>query len=452
MSKKTSPAQLFARIFATFMDTNAPQAERDVAATKMDAWLKRHGKGRADIPSILAQAVNDDAAAQPPPPPCDPRDAAPNPFDDPQFTPAGLVEGIVAKYVTMSEHARVITALWTPFTHVYTQFGIAPRIALVSEEPDSGKSTLRKVLKPLVYRPNREVLGTPAAIARFLAQGAGTLMLDELDHLDAEARKRLQLIWNLGHERGAEISLVMGGRETYFGIYAPVLAAGIGRFLAPTQESRTFKLEMTQSTETTAPERNFNTDFNPQEHDLVYAFIRNWARTVKLNPKPLMPAGMIRRFADDARGLLSVADACGPEWGRRARATLVFLLEKEKAERPEITMLSHGLAIFDALELDQIESTRFNQELKRLDLPDAKWTRYRGPSGTEYAHPIEMYEQAALLEKVDIKSIRCRSPAGKRFRGYKRGQFEEALAKHGPQSPDDAGPARGRLRLIQGSD
>ena len=75
-------------------------------------------------------------------------------------------------------------------------------------------------------------------------------MLDELDLLEAEARKKLQLIWNLGHERGAEISLVMGGKETYFGIYAPVLAAGIGRFLAPTQESRTFKLEMTQSTET----------------------------------------------------------------------------------------------------------------------------------------------------------------------------------------------------------
>ena len=87
-----------------------------------------------------------------------------------------------------------------------------------------------------------------------------------------------------------------------------------------------------------------------------------------------MPAGMIRRFADDARGLLSVADACSPEWGQRARAALVFLLEKEKAERPEITMLSHGLAIFDALqpELDQIESTGFNRELKRLDLPDAK--------------------------------------------------------------------------------
>ena len=98
----------------------------------------------------------------------------------------------------------------------------------------------------------------------------------------------------------------------------------------------------------------------------------------------------------------------------------MFLLEKEKVERPQITIIRHGLAIFDALqpELDQIKSTRFNQELKRLDLPDAKWTRYRGPSGTEYAHPLEMHEQAALLDKVGIKSTQCRPPVGKQFRGY----------------------------------
>jgi hypothetical protein len=72
----------------------------------------------------------------------------------------------------------------------------------------------------------------------------------------------------------------------------------------------------------------------------------------------------------------------GPR-GRRAREAVVFLLEKEKAERPQITMIRHGLAIFDALELDEIGSVRFNRELRRLDLPEARWTRYRGPGGTD---------------------------------------------------------------------
>ena len=64
--------------------------------------------------------------------------------------------------------------------------------------------------------------------------------------------------------------------------------------------------------------------------------------------------------------------------------------------------------------LDQIRSTRFNQELKRLDAPDARWTRYRGPSGTDYAHPIAMHEQAQLLEKVGIHSIKIRPPGAKK--------------------------------------
>ena len=82
----------------------------------MDAWLKRHGKTRADIQSILVQAAKDDEAAQPHPPQSDPRDTATNPFDDPVFTPAGLVEGIVAKYVTMPRNTATIFALWICFT------------------------------------------------------------------------------------------------------------------------------------------------------------------------------------------------------------------------------------------------------------------------------------------------------------------------------------------------
>jgi hypothetical protein len=168
---KTTPAQRFSKIFATFIDPATPPNLRANAERAMDRWLKDRWKTRADIKAVLAEAQADDIAAQPPPPPSDPRDDAPHPFDNPKFTPAGLVEGIVAKYVAMKPHVSVISSLWTCFTHVYTQFAIAPRLELTSEGPDSGKSTLRKVLKHLVFRPNREVLGTPAVIERFLARG-----------------------------------------------------------------------------------------------------------------------------------------------------------------------------------------------------------------------------------------------------------------------------------------
>src|SRR5262249_5461105 len=200
--KGTTPEQLFARIFAVWVDKNAPQAERDNAERKLDAWLKRHSKTRADIPPILIQAAADDAAAQPPPPPSGPRDGAPHPFDSPEFTPAGLVEGIASKYVWMNEHVRVIYSLSICFTHVYVRFQVAPRVALISEEPDSGKTTALEVARKLVLRPNPEAFSTGAAIADFLDDGPGAVMLDELDQLPPEARRMFQLIWNLGHRRG----------------------------------------------------------------------------------------------------------------------------------------------------------------------------------------------------------------------------------------------------------
>ena len=118
------------------------------------------------------------------------------------------------KYVTMPPHTATIFALWICFTHVYTRFQIAPRVALTSEGPDSGKSTALEVARRLVLRPNPETLGTGAAIADFLDQGPCTILLDELDQVDAEARRRLQQIWNMGHARGASISLMVGGRRT----------------------------------------------------------------------------------------------------------------------------------------------------------------------------------------------------------------------------------------------
>ena len=63
---------------------------------------------------------------------------------------------------------------------------------------------------------------------------------------------------------------------------------------------------------------------------------------------------------------LAILGHRGPEWGQRAREAILFLLEKEQAERPHITIVRHGLAIFDALGVDQIGSVRYNAELKRL--------------------------------------------------------------------------------------
>src|SRR6516165_5490751 len=168
---KSTPAQTFAGIFAVWVHPGTEPELRATAERKMDAWLKRNGKTRADIPEILAQAARDKAAQAPPPPPSDPRDAQPHPFEDPKFTPVGLVHGIISKYLFMPEHIATVYSLWICFTHVYTHFRIAPRVALVSKLPDSGKTTALDVARCLVLRPNPEALSTGAATAEFLDEG-----------------------------------------------------------------------------------------------------------------------------------------------------------------------------------------------------------------------------------------------------------------------------------------
>jgi hypothetical protein len=353
------------------------------------------------------------------------------------------VHGITSKYLFMPEHIATVYSLWVCFTHVYTQFRIAPRVALVSKLPDSGKTTALDVARCLVLRPNPEALSTGAATAEFLDEGPGTVCLDELDHADRDARRNLQLIWNLGHKRGAMRALVVKGRRKLVKLHAPMMAAGIGTFLGSTQMSRAFVLDMAQYTDETKPEREFDEE-DTGDLDAVYSFLRNWSGQVKLDKHPKMPRELIRRHGDNARGMLSIADSCG--WGHRGREAIMKLFEQAQAERPFIKIIRHGLVIFDTLGLDQISTVRFNGELKRLALPDADWTQYRGPSGLAYAHPIEHFEQAALLGEGDIHSVTCwpdsgRAP-GASFRGYKLAQFKEAHRKY--RASGDAP----RLRLI----
>jgi Protein of unknown function (DUF3631) len=446
---KLTPAQRFHNIFKRWV-TGSTEAERTTGEKKVDEWLARNGKTRADIAALLAEAQADELRVNPPPPPPDPRDSASVRFNPKRHNPASLVENITKAYVMMTEHVRVIYVLWIVFTHVYRKFSVAPRIAVVSEHPDSGKSTALELARLLVFRPNEEALATGAAVRDFLSEGPGTVMLDELDHADKEARQRLQEIWDIGHKkRGSRKSLMIKGRRTLVDFYAPMMIAGVGllrNFLAPQQQSRAYMLEMAPYTEETKPGRNFYVEgeLDIEAFNSVYSLNRRWAARAELNPNPAMPAGVMTRYADNMRGLLSVADDCGEEWGRRARAALTVLLERERVEHPKVRILRHGIVICETLELERIPSLRMNKELRRLDLADANWNRYRGPSGGEHVHALTMSEQAALLKESGIEAKPMRPVGGGRlFRGYDHSWFVEALRKHEP-----AAAGAPRLRLI----
>jgi hypothetical protein len=360
----------------------------------------------------------------------------------------------------MSEHVSVIATLAICLSHVYTQFAVCPRIGYTSKKKwETGKSILLELSRSLIFRTNEEALGTGAAVRDHLIAGPGSIALDEIDQADADARRKLSQLWNLGHRRGAKISLMVGGQKKLVSIYCPIFTAGFLTFLAGGQKSRLFNLEMERYTEETKPKRDYySSDLDEAELENVHAYLCRWAPTAKLDLKPPMPPGVIARDADNVRGLLAVARSFGEGWEQRAHAAITFLLARERAERSEIALCRHTLVILDMLEpgkdvvvVDElgdlaIRSTRLNKELKQLDLADANWNRYCGPSGTEYEHPLLLNEQVELFHEagVPVKQYWPTGPRkrGTQLQGIKRSDVEAALRKHEGQ------PGRPLLRLI----
>jgi Protein of unknown function (DUF3631) len=454
---KSTPEQLFTKFYYTANDAATPEHVREDAKRRMAAWLKRHGKTERDYPTIFAKAAEDDKAQQPPPPPPpDPRDNTSVRFDPKRHNPASLVESIIRKYVTMSEHVRVIFVLAIILTHVYTRFSIAPRVALTSKKPGCGKSVALEVGRRLAFNPNEEAVGTGAALEDHYSGGPCSLWLDETAHGDAEFNRRARRIWNLGDQegRGSKISKMVAGKKQIISLYGLVFLAGVskgvGRLLAAQQQSRTFGLEMQKYTEETKPPYDFRIkeEVDDEAFRSVYSLLRRWEAKVKLNPKPSMPPGIIARDADNIRGLFAIAEDCGGDWPRRLREAVSVLFEQQQVKNPEVVILRHGIAIFEMLDVERVKTMEFDKELHRLDLPDADWRRYRGPGGDEDEHLITPKERADLLRESDIKTKNMRPVGGgKPFRGLERSSFEAALRER-ESAPDDAGPGRGRLRLI----
>jgi hypothetical protein len=454
---KSTPEQLFTKFYYTANDAATQEHVRKDAKRRMATWLKKYGKTERDYPTIFAKAAKDDEAQQPPPPPSDPCDNASVRFDPERHNPASLVENIIRMYVTMSEHVRVIFVLAIIFTHVYTRFSIAPRTVLTSKKPGCGKSVALEVGRRLAFNPNEEAGGTGAAIEDHFSRGPCSLWLDETAHGDADFNRRVQRIWNVGDQAGpgSKKSKMVAGKRQTISFYAPAFLAGVskgvGRLLAAQQQSRTFWLEMQKYTKETMPPYNFRIkeEVDDEAFRSVYLLLRRWEAKVKLNSKPPMPLGIIARDADNIRGLLAIAEACGGDWPRRFCEAVMVLLEQQQVKNLEVVILRHGLAIFEMLDVERVKVTEFDKELHRLDLPDADWRRYRGPGGDELEHLITPKERADLLRESGIETKNMRPVGGgKPFRGLEHSWFKAALRERESAAPDDAGPERGRPRLI----
>jgi Protein of unknown function (DUF3631) len=425
------------------------------ARDAIDRILRENGCNWNDLPGLIgaAEATADMAAD----------DASEAPWSDvddtsdqePQIAAEDLLDLIVRalrEHVQLEEHEYLAVALWAMHTHAFERYAVTPRLALVSPVQGCGKTTLLDMLGGMCHCGRKFDGISAAALFRLIEAKRPSLLLDEMDTHDLNSQGTLRAILNGGYRRGG--SIARAGRGNFgqhdchaFATFAPVALATIGLQAIPLPlQARAIIIHMKRA----AGERQLRRLDVTSEAALrvLGGHLTRWAQTVVINSDPELPPELKNRAADNWRPLIGVADACGGDWGQRAREAAVAMSGRHADEDLGVTLLHDIRTIFDGTGVDRHSSLDLVAALNACD--DAPWSEWRGRHGNQQPRPLS---QAQLAQMLSPFGIRPRSlwrgprPRGKSAKGYHRSQFEEAWRSY--CSPPSGRSASSVLRMLK---
>jgi len=338
-----------------------------------------------------------------------------------------------------NEHAQIAHTLWIAHTHMMEAWETTPRLALLSPEPQSGKTRALEASELLVPNAVETVNMTSAYLFRRIGADAGmpTLLMDEVDALfngKSQAAEEIRGLLNAGYRRGAVVGRCVIVGKTVETVESPsfcaVALAGLG-WLPDTLMGRSVIIRMRRR----GPQEKVE-PFRRREQlatgEVLQDRLAAWAAPLideMKKARPKMPTGIEDRAADCWEPLLAVADAAGGHWPDIARAAAVALVASARDANPSmgILLLEHCRTVF--VDADRLPS---EQLLLRLhDLPESPWRNVKGK-------PLDDRGLAYRLRKYEIK------PKVIRFglttaRGYLRADFEDVWPRYlPPPCPQEA--------------
>lgn len=127
--------------------------------------------------------------------------------------------------------------------------------------------------------------------------------------------------------------------------------------------------------------------------------ICRWSRITALNRDPDVP--LRNRAADNWRSLIAIADACGGDWGARAREAATIMSRGLPEEEPSVLLLSHIRAVYDARGIDRLFSGELVHALLAMD--DAPRSEWRGIHEDRQPRRLSQGELARMLAPFDIR-------------------------------------------------
>ncbi|MCK6556086.1 DUF3631 domain-containing protein [Candidatus Binatia bacterium] len=336
------------------------------------------------------------------------------------------VVDLLRTYVVMQDGCPEAAALWTLATFAVKTLDVAPLLAVTSPTPRCGKSTLLSLLTRLTARALPASNCSPSALFRCVEGLRPTLMIDEADTFVGD-NEELRGILNCGHTRALAFVIRNVGDQhepRQFNVFGFKAIALIGRLKA-TLADRSVEIGMRRR----APGEHVDR-LRLDRLDSACRRLRReatrWAAdhaTELRHADPAMPPSLHDRAADNWRGLIAIADLCGPEWGRRARDAAVTLSGSDLDDGDAgILLLDDIRAIFaDDGDADRL---RTDVLLHRLcALPERPWGEWRR------GKPLTARGLARLLTPFGVQSKQIRMGAENKH-GYARADFAESFSRY----------------------
>jgi Protein of unknown function (DUF3631) len=410
-----------------------------VAYRRVEGWLKERrvgvGAWRNYVRAARAKRIAEAKALAAPEPTTETtvaEPAQPEPWDQPVNGDDLLfaIYDFLTRHLVASPSAFVGITLWIALTHLLDAARIATRLAITSPAPETGKTTLLDILAVLVRRPFSSSNLTGPLAFRVIEKEHPTLLIDEADSFAAND-ETLRGILNSGHARNGtadrlERDAVGNFQPKKFSTWGAAAIAGIGKQSA-TWMSRAIEIKMERKlpNQHVEPLGAWDDDALAEARVIVRKLVR-WSidscETIKTR-RPVFPAGIGNRTADNWRTPLAIAEIAGGGWPARARDAAVALTRiniagKTLSER----LLADIKAVFAEQKIDRsVGSGTLCRHLARLggvwaEMPDSH-------------KPITETQLAALLDDYGIgpKSVRVGKWTGK---GYKPDAFTHAFSRY----------------------
>ena len=335
-----------------------------------------------------------------------------------------------------SDDARVAHALWCIHAHLMHRWESTPRLAFLSPEPASGKTRALEVTELMVPNPVCAVNVSPAYLFRKVGSEDGvTILFDEIDTVfgpKAKENEEIRGLLNAGHRRGAVAGrCVVHGKTVVteeIPAYSAVALAGLG-WLPDTILSRSIIIRMRRrhAGEQVEP---FRRRIHATDGDRIRAMIETWSQGISsVTIWPDLPQEIQDRDADVWEALISVADAVGGEWPKRARAAAVALVAAGQERDPSL-----GVRLLSDLRMVFGDDTMMPTKVilrKLAEIEEAPWGDIKGK-------PLDERGIARRLKEYGIRSKNLKLDAGAVAKGYTRADLFDAWARYLPPSPDNS--------------